>query len=162
MYPYWLPKGPDYTWLRAIVNPIPKRSGKDPYVPSNYRGISLLSCLSKTYISLISERINKLCEINDILVDEQNGFRKGRSCSDHLFTLTSIIKHRISQNKSTFCEIIDMEKAFDCLDRNLLYHSLLLHCGQNTTIFLKALEIPYIQCVQVIIKYMRTFVMGQY
>ena len=96
------------TWLRSIVNPIPKGSGKDPYVPLNYRGISLLSCLSKTYTSLINERINKYCEINDILVDEQNGFRKGRSCSDHLFTLTSIIRNRISQNKSTFCAFIDM------------------------------------------------------
>ena len=72
-------------------------------------------------------RINKYCEINDILVDEQNGFRKGRSCSDHLFTLTSIIRNHISQNKSTFCAFIDMEKAFDCLDRNLLYYRLLLH-----------------------------------
>ena len=84
------------TWLRAIVNPIPKGSGKDPYVPLNYRGISLLSCLSKTYTSLINERITKYCEINDILVDEQNGFRKGRSCSDHLFSLTSIRPNKLT------------------------------------------------------------------
>jgi hypothetical protein len=35
-------------WFRAIVNPIPKGSGKDPYIPINYRGISLVSCISKT------------------------------------------------------------------------------------------------------------------
>ena len=60
-------------WLKAIINPIPKGSSKDPYVPLNYRGISLLSCISKTYTSLINEQINKFCEQNDLLVDEQNG-----------------------------------------------------------------------------------------
>ena len=44
-----------------------------------------------------------------------------------MFSLTSIIRNRISQNKSTFCAFIDMEKAFDCLDRNLLYYRLLLY-----------------------------------
>ena len=114
-------------WLKAIINPIPKGSSKDPYVPLNYRGISLLSCISKTYTSLINERINKFCEQNDLLVDEQNGFRKGRSCADHLFTLTSVIRNRLSEKKSTFCAFIDMEKAFDFLDRNLLLCRLLLY-----------------------------------
>ena len=114
-------------WLKAIINPIPKGSSKDPYVPLNYRGISLLSCISKTYTSLINERINKFCEQNDLLVDEQNGFRKGRSCADHLFTLTSVIRNRLSEKKSTFCAFIDMEKAFDFLDRNLLLYRLLLY-----------------------------------
>ena len=68
-YADW-PNGAIYTWLRAIVNPIPKSAGKYTYVPSNYRGISLLSCLSKTYTYFIHERITKYCEINDILVDE--------------------------------------------------------------------------------------------
>ena len=115
------------TWLKAVVNPIPKGSGKDPFVPLNYRGISLLSCISKAYTSLINERISNYCEQHNILVDEQNGFRKGRSCSDHLFTLTSIIRNRLSQKRSTFCAFIDMEKAFDFLDRNLLFYRLLLY-----------------------------------
>ena len=56
-----------------------------------------------------------------------NGFGKGKSCSDHLFTLTSIIRNCILKNKSTFCAFIDKEKAFDSLDRNLLYNRLLLY-----------------------------------
>ena len=34
-------------WRKALIKPIPKGSAKDPYVPLNYRGISLLSCVSK-------------------------------------------------------------------------------------------------------------------
>ena len=89
------------TWLKAVVNPIPK-PGNDPFVPLNYRGISLLSCISKAYAYLINDWIDNYCEQHNILVDEQNGFRKGRSCSDHLFTLTSLIRKRLSQKKSTF------------------------------------------------------------
>ena len=32
-------------WRKAIIVPIPKSASKDPFVPLNYRGISLLSCL---------------------------------------------------------------------------------------------------------------------
>ena len=61
-------------WLCAIIKPIPKGCDKDPHVPMNYRGISLLSCISKVYTALLNERLVNFCNANDILVDEQNGF----------------------------------------------------------------------------------------
>ena len=56
-----------------------------------------------------------------MLVDEQNGFRRDRSCTDHVFTLNSIIQIR----KETFVTFIDLQKAFDTVDRDLLKLSLL-------------------------------------
>ena len=82
-------------WQKSIIKPIPKGSGKDPYVPLNYRGISLISCVSKVYSSLLNKRIVNFCNIRGIFPDEQNGFRSGRSCEDHIFSLSSIIKNRI-------------------------------------------------------------------
>ncbi len=114
-------------WVKAIINPIPKGAGKDPFVPLNYRGISLLSCMSKTFTSLLNERIVKYCDDLGILADEQNGFRKGRSCVDHLFSLTSIIRNRLANRCPTFCAFIDMEKAFDWVDRDLLLYRLSLY-----------------------------------
>ena len=69
-------------WLKAIVHPIYKGGGKDPRSPMSYRGISLLSCVYKVYTALLNRRIVKYCDELNILVDEQNGFRKGRSCDD--------------------------------------------------------------------------------
>ena len=97
------------------INPIPKGSGNDPYVSIHYKGISL-SCISKCYTSIINERLVKYCDENQILVDEQNGFRKHRSCNDHLFSLTSIIRNILATNMSIYCAFIDMEKAFDFVD----------------------------------------------
>ena len=100
-------------WLKAIIVPVPKSSNKDPYVPLNYRGISLLSCICKVFSAIINRRIMNYCEMLKLLANEQNGFRQGRSCKDHIFTLSSVINNRIAQKKSTFACFIDMQKAFD-------------------------------------------------
>jgi hypothetical protein len=112
-------------WKQALIKPIPKSSSKDPLVPLNYRGISLISCISKTYSSIINNRIMQFCDDHNLLVDEQNGFRKDRSCDDHIFSLTSIVENRLNEDKNTFCAFIDLEKAFDWLNRDLLLYSLL-------------------------------------
>ena len=52
--------------------------------PGNYRGITLLSCISKVFTSAISRRLYKFVENFDILGSEQAGFRKGHSTVDHI------------------------------------------------------------------------------
>ncbi len=114
-------------WLKSIITPVPKSASKDPYVPLNYRGISLLSCVSKLFSSIINQRIQNYMENNNLFVDEQNGFRRNRSCQDHVFTLNSIIRNQLLQGKSTYCCFIDMQKAFDWVNRDLLFYKLLLN-----------------------------------
>ena len=45
-------------WLKSVITPIPKPGMKDPYRPLNYRGISLVSYLSKVYSSILNKRIS--------------------------------------------------------------------------------------------------------
>ena len=111
-------------WRQSVIAPIPKSSSKDPCVPLNYRGISLLSCFYKLYTSLLNHRISTYCESNGLLVDEQNGFRAGRSCQDHIYVLSSIIRNRKSEDKDTFCAFVDFKKAFDWVPRDLLLYKL--------------------------------------
>ena len=112
-------------WLKAIIIPIPKSTTKDPHVPLNYRGISLLSCVCKVFTAIINRRIVNYCELGNLFVEEQNGFRKNRSCIDHIFSLTSLIRNRFAENKDTFACFIDMQKAFDWVDRDMLFYKLL-------------------------------------
>ena len=114
-----------HQWRMATIVPIPKSSQKDPYVPLNYRGISLLSCVYKLYSALLNNRLNTFCADEDVLVDEQNGFRKERSCIDHTYVLTSTIRNRMSEGLPTYCAFIDFQKAFDRVDRDLLMFKLL-------------------------------------
>ena len=111
-------------WRKSIISPIPKSSSKDPYIPLNYRGISLLSCMYKLYSACLNFRLSCYCENNDYLVDEQNGFRPKRSCQDHVYALSSIIRNRKSKGLSTYCAFVDFQKAFDWVPRDLLLYKL--------------------------------------
>ena len=110
-------------WRRAIICPILKDSNSDNRIPLNYRGISLLSCVSKLYTSFLNKRLTNYLEDNNLLADEQNGFRANRSCEEHIFTLNSIIRN----NKNVFTAFIDLKKCFDFIDRDMLLYKLLLH-----------------------------------
>ncbi len=111
-------------WRKTLISPIPKSRDNDPRVPSLYRGISLICCAAKLYSSLLNERLTYYLETEYRIVDEQNGFRKKRSCLDHIFTLDSIIRNRREENKVTFTAFIDFEKAFDSVNRNSLLSKL--------------------------------------
>ena len=63
----------------------------------NYRGITLVSCMSKLFTSILNKRITVLCEYLkfakfNIISDAQFGFRKGRSTVDVVFVLMSVIQ----------------------------------------------------------------------
>ena len=59
--------------------------------------------------------------------DERNGFRKNRSCQDHAYILNSIVKNRQSENLHTYVAFVDIQKAFDWLDRDLLMLKLFMN-----------------------------------
>ena len=71
LFQFCLDKGKiPYIGRNTIILPITKESTKDPRVPLNYRGISLLSCISKLYSSFLNNRLLSYLEAND----GQNGF----------------------------------------------------------------------------------------
>ncbi|KAJ4443024.1 hypothetical protein ANN_04674 [Periplaneta americana] len=63
---------------------------------------------------------------SDILVEEQNGFRRGRSCADSYFTLKLLIEKNREFNIETHFAFIDFEKVFDTLDRGTVYRNMII------------------------------------
>ena len=112
-------------WLKAFIVPVPKSSANDARIPLAYRGISIVSCVSKIFTAVLNNRLKRFLEDDHLLADEQNGFRKGRSCLDHIYVLSTIVKKRQIRNESTFAAFVDFRKAFDFVDRGLLLHALL-------------------------------------
>ena len=105
------------TWLNGVILPIYINKG-DPSLPENYRPITILSCLGKLFTSVINNRLTKFVESNNLLSENQAGFRKGYSVTDHLFTLHSVIDYLRYRKKKQF---IDFSKAFDQVWRSGLW-----------------------------------------
>ncbi len=112
-------------WTQAIISPIPKCKSSDPRIPLNYRGLSILSCVYKIYTAILNSRILLYLEENDLLHDEQNGFRSRRSCADHIFSLCSIVKNKVNLGQDIFACFVDFRKAFDFVPRDMLLYRLL-------------------------------------
>ena len=73
---------------------------------------------------MLNSRLQKYLDENNILVNEQNGFRASRSCIDHIYALCTILRNRKLMGQDTFLAFIDFQKAFDSVDRNFLLFKL--------------------------------------
>jgi len=64
----------------------------------------------KLFANIINNSLNE--HLEDEMVEEQRGFRKGRSCTDAIFTVQQIIKkrRRKKHNLPLFFLFIDYEK----------------------------------------------------
>ena len=112
-------------WSQGKIMPIYKNNG-DSTNPDNYRPISILSCLGKLFTALLSERLSTFIEENAILKENQAGFRKHYSTTDHIFALYSLIEILKHEKKKLFCSFIDLSKAFDSVWRIGLWRKLLI------------------------------------
>ena len=104
------------SWVKGVIIPVFKNKG-DPMQTQNYRPITILSCLGKLFTSIINKRLTKYLESNDVLDQNQAGFRSGYCCQDHIFTLYSIIEYLKKKRKQLFCAYIDFSSAFDKVHR---------------------------------------------
>jgi hypothetical protein len=98
-------------WTRGVISPIYK-SG-DRAVPTNYRGITLLSVVSKAFESILNVRMTRFVETRGQMSDEQGGFRAGRSCADLLFLLSETLAANRESDRPTYMCFLDVKKAYD-------------------------------------------------
>ena len=70
-------------WSKGIIKPLP--TGDDPRNPLNYRPITIISIPCKIYENILNKCLLLWLEGNGLIADEQNGFRKNRSCQDHVY-----------------------------------------------------------------------------
>jgi len=92
-------------WRPVIVIPIQKR---DRINPDDYRGISLLNTGYKIYSKIITKRLTTIAEV--LLLEEENGFRKGRSCMDCISSASQIIEKHREFNIPTYIAFIGFKK----------------------------------------------------
>ena len=81
--------------------------------------------MGKLFTSILNSRLYTYLTSENILGNEQAGFRPKHSTLDHIFALHILTKFYIDQKKPLFCAFVDYSKAFDFIDRTYMWQKLL-------------------------------------
>ena len=106
----------------AKLKPIFKKGKKTD--PSNYRPISLLPSISKIIERVIHDQTNAFLSDEDILYNYQSGFRGNHSTNLCLSFLTDKVLKGFDEGLLTGMILIDLQKAFDTIDHEILLQKL--------------------------------------
>ena len=117
----WQHRSVPQAWQDAICVPLYKGKGR-PDECDNYRGIMLLSVPGKVYARILLRRLAVFAE--NALSESQNGFRKGRSCTDAIFTLRRLVELTLEQQQQLYLAFVDFTKAYDSVRRERLWEIL--------------------------------------
>ena len=106
-------------WVLGAIVPIHKKGPKND--PSNFRGITLMSCLGKLFLTILNNRLTQFAKENKILSEKQLGFVGGNRTSDaHIIINNLIQKYCHKDGLKIFSCFVDFSKAFDTIPRDIL------------------------------------------
>ena len=109
-------------WKDAVITVLHKK--RDKTECGNYRGISLVSHAGKVLLKGVASRLSAYCEAKGLFPEEQCGFRPDRSTTDMMFVVHRLQEVGRKAGVSLFMCFIDLQKAYDTVDRTLLWQVL--------------------------------------
>jgi ribonuclease HI len=107
-------------WGMSRIQLLYKGKG-DPLDPNNYRPIALLNSNYKLLAKTLTYRTMAMLEKLSMISNAQGGWRSGRSCTDKINALLSVLKHAKNNNAPLHLLYIDQKKAYDSLDHDVLF-----------------------------------------
>ena len=97
------------SWTQSLIITLPKKGNLQ--LCQNYRTISLISHASKVMLKVILKRLKPHTE--EIITEEQAGFRSGRSTTEQIFNLRVLCEKYSQHQQDIYHVFIDFKKAFD-------------------------------------------------
>ena len=117
-----------YIPVFKIAKVVPVFKKGNPTEVNNYRPISLLSVMSKVLEKIMHRRVTSFLTQLNFFFKLQFGFRKNHSTSLANTLLTEYIVEAFENRKKVLGVFLDLFKAFDTIDHNILLQKL-KHCG---------------------------------
>ncbi|GBN43712.1 Putative protein in type-1 retrotransposable element R1DM, partial [Araneus ventricosus] len=96
------------------------KDGKDPGACSSYRPVCLLPTIGKIIERLFLIKLNFWLDHNNIIHNNQYGFREGRSCDLAIQNIVDIIREK-SQTHHIALISLDIKSAFDNMNWSVLF-----------------------------------------
>ena len=104
-------------WLKGVIIIIGKKGDTSYY--DNNRGITLRATVSKLLQMIILDS-----GMEDLLRENQCGFRRNRSCIDQIYALRTIIHNCLEFNIPMCINFVDFKAAFDSIRRDFIWTSM--------------------------------------
>ena len=118
----WMTGEVPQEWKDATIKVLHKKMDRTEC--SNYRGLSLVAHAGKVLLRIVANRLGDFCEEAGILPEEQCGFRPQRSTADMMFVVRRLQELGRTSNTSLEICFINLAKAYDSVDRMLLWEVL--------------------------------------
>ena len=106
----------------ARVRPLHKKNSRAEV--GNYRPVSILSITSKILERAVYIQLETYLRENDLLYNYQSGFRQSCSTDTCLIHLTDYIREQTSMGNYTGMVLLDLQKAFDTVNHEILCRKL--------------------------------------
>ena len=116
-----------------LVEIIPLYKGKEHDLVINYRPISLLMTMSKVLEKIIYCCMHSFLELNGTLFASQYGFCSKRSCEQAIMEMVGNLLHAHNKGLYSSGTFLDLSKAFDTLNHNVLLKKLETYGIQGLT-----------------------------
>ena len=104
------------------INPLHKKDSR--LLISNYRPISLLSNINKIIEKLMFKRLYSFLEKYKCIYNLQFGFRENHSTNHAIISIIDKIQNAIQDNRFAIGIFIDLQKAFDTVNHDILLEKL--------------------------------------
>ena len=109
-------------WKVAIVKPVHKKN--DVNLAKNYRPVSLLPIASNILEGIVHNQVMRFAEDNGVLPPSQHRFRRNRSTTSAVLSMTSQWVAELSNYKYVRVLLFELSAAFDTMDVDILCEKL--------------------------------------
>ncbi len=120
---------------QAQVSPLLKKPALNPALLENYRPVSLLPFIAKSLERVVFNQLSLFLAQNNILDNNQSGFRSGHSTETALLSVTEALRLARAASKSSVLILLDLSAAFDPVNHQILM-SILRKMGISGTALL--------------------------